>query len=594
MRKEYPRPNYVRESWESLNGEWDFWFDDKNEFTVTTLPSEKMKINVPFAFQTKLSGINKREHHDYIWYKKEFTISSKETQDIVLHFGAIDFHSKIFVNGQMIKEHVGGSTPISLIVPKSQDMKYEIVVWCYDPLFDESVPRGKQFWEEKSRGIWYTPTSGIWQSVWYEVVDKSRLEKVYYDSDVDTGIQTIRYHFTQNCVGKSVKTSVSYEGEIVSEFVEKIVSEKTTKSFDLYNDMIFKMPFHSGGSECICWTPDNPRLFDVQFTILDGETAIDEVSSYFGFRKISIENGMTYLNNNPCMMKLVLDQGYWEEGLLTAPSDDDFKLDIKLSKEMGFNGCRKHQKVEDPRFLYWADKLGFLVWGEVESAPVYNSVAVENMQKLWFEIIERDYNHPSIVCWVPLNESWGVPNIKFDSKQQAHSLALYYQIKSLDASRLVVNNDGWEQTVTDIMAFHNYNHGALNDEYSNQYFRKVLTDKELFLQSRAAGKPNFADGFEYAGQPILLTEFGGIAYDKNHPEGWGYTAVTTSEDLVSEYGRILNVIRDSDFIYGYCYTQLTDVEQEVNGLYTYNREEKCDKELIKKINDSMNFWKVIR
>jgi len=293
---------------------------------------------------------------------------------------------------------------------------------------------------------------------------------------------------------------------------------------------------------------------------------------------------MVYLNNRPYYQKLVLDQGYWPDGLLTAPTDEDLKKDIELTKEMGFNGCRKHQKVEDPRFMYWADKLGFLVWGECAAPPYFSESAVSRLTREWIEIIERDYNHPSLVAWVPINESWGVPFINHNKQQQNHSLAMYHLIHSLDTTRLVISNDGWELTKTDICAIHNYNHGGKDEVTKYEYYKDSLSTKESILKSQPAHRNIYADGFAHEGEPILLTEFGGIGFKVGEDAGWGYTSVKTEDEFVEDYKRVMEAVYASKVLHGYCYTQLTDVEQEINGLLTYHREPKCDLKKIKEIN----------
>lgn len=294
---------------------------------------------------------------------------------------------------------------------------------------------------------------------------------------------------------------------------------------------------------------------------------------------------MVYLNNRPYYQKLVLDQGYWPNALITAPSDEDFKRDIELAKAMGFNGCRKHQKVEDKRFLYWADKLGYLVWGEMANSAEYSEEYVRRINKEWVDIVNRDYNHPSIVAWVPLNESWGIKDVGRDKKQQSHSASMYYLTHSLDSTRLVISNDGWELTKTDICAVHNYNHGHHSEVDKYEYFKKSLSTKEEVLKSQPAGRTIYSNGYKNEGEPIILTEFGGIAYDKSNPNGWGYTVASSEEEFIDDYKRIIDAVYASDIIYGMCYTQLTDVEQEVNGLLTYDRKEKVNLEKIKEIND---------
>lgn len=587
MRTEYPRMDMKRDKYLILNGKWDFAFDPQNcglaDRWYKEFPNQNLEINVPFAYQTKLSGINKRDKVDVVWYRKTINLNPGK---VALNFGAVDFEADVYIDGEHQLNHIGGETSFKVIFDVQLAKDYEIVVRVYDPSYNEEIPRGKQFWEDESRGIWYTPTTGIWQPVWVDYLGDCTIDKLKTSSRLLEGFQDINVTVSENAINKKLQLTINLEDNQEYTITQDIHNIYNTFTIEMYDNKIFKMPFHSGGRDSICWSPENPRLFDYKVEIIDQDVVIDQVESYFGFREITTENGITYLNNNPYYFKLVLDQGYWEDGLLTAPTDEDYIKDIKLAKEMGFNGCRKHQKVEDPRFLYWADKLGFLVWGEVSSSPVYSDNAVKYAQTNWFEIIERDYNHPCIVAWVPLNESWTVPFIKRDLKQQAHSMSLYYQIKSIDNTRLVVNNDGWELTKTDICAIHNYNHGHLEDLRMQNYFEEIMISKEKLLNSRAAGKPVYADGFSHEEDtPILITEFGGIAYDSKNPNGWGYTSVTNADDLIGEYKRIIDVFSKSDAIYGYCYTQLCDVEQEVNGFLTYSREPKCDLSKIKEIND---------
>ena len=318
----------------------------------------------------------------------------------------------------------------------------------------------------------------------------------------------------------------------------------------------------------------------------------DRVSSYFGLRKVHTENGMVYLNNKPYYQKLVLDQGYWPSGLLTAPCDEDFIKDIKLAKEMGFNGCRKHQKMEDPRFLYWADKLGYLVWGECAAPPIYNADAVERLMGEWAEVVRRDYNHPCIVTWVPINESWGVPNVSFDRQQQHFSQTMYHYLHSLDATRLVISNDGWAATETDIVAIHNYAHGRVDETKKYQFFKESLSTREKLLVRKSTPWPIFAHGFQYDGQPILLTEFGGTGFNCSGQEGWGYISVQNETEFIADYTRLMGAIYASTGLWGFCYTQLTDIEQEINGLFTYDRKPKCNPQKIRAINDSYHVSQV--
>ncbi|MCL1986787.1 MAG: glycoside hydrolase family 2, partial [Firmicutes bacterium] len=417
LREEYPRPQFVRANWLNLNGEWSFAFDDQNIglkerwFENFANAKNSQKINVPFAFQTPLSGINDKTFHDYCWYAKNFTVPDNN-QQVILHFGAVDYFANVYINGHLVGSHEGGHTAFSFnITPylngsnSFTNPTETLVVQVYDPSTDETIPRGKQFWQEESSGIWYSRTTGIWQTVWLEWVDTTHITSLKFTPDVDNGDISIEFEVAGNFANKTIEFDITFNGETVAKQTLHLVASYTKSTVNLFSQKIFRTLMHDNGWT---WSPDNPNLFDVKLRLLDGLKLLDSVTSYFGMRKIHTQNGMIYLNNRPFYQKLVLDQGYWEQGLLTAPSDDAFKQDIILAKEMGFNGARKHQKVEDPRYLYWADKLGFLVWGECAAAPIFSNKAVARLTREWLEIIERDYNHPCIVAWVPINESWGV------------------------------------------------------------------------------------------------------------------------------------------------------------------------------------------
>jgi len=585
-RKEYPRPQFVRDLWLNLNGEWDFALDKANigmDEKWFVNPNLAGKIQVPFAYQSKLSQVECKDISNWCWYHRKFTVPVEMTgKQIILHFGAVDYQAWVYVNGQQVGTHEGGHTAFSFnITPYLTTMgEQSLTLRVYDPSKDETIPRGKQNWEEESRAIWYTPTTGIWQTVWLEALEKTHIESVRFTPDLDRGTVVVEAVIAGNHDNTTFKTAIAYKGENIICNSFRVSEPYIRLEYDLYNKKIFRTPFHHSG---MTWSPENPNLFDVTLE-LETATGTDVVTSYFGMRKIHTQNGKVYLNNRPYYQKLVLDQGYWPDGLLTAPSDEDLKKDILLTKEMGFNGCRKHQKVEDPRFMYWADKLGFLVWGECAAAPSFSETAVARLYKEWIEITKQYYNHPCIVTWVPINESWGVPNVQSNKQEQAHTLGLYYLIKSLDPTRLVISNDGWEMTKTDIVAIHNYNHGHKDEVAKFGIFKKGLSTLENLLESKPAARELFVGGFEYQNEPILLTEYGGIAYKADETAGWGYTSVQTEAQLLDDYARIMEAVFASDALQGFCYTQLTDVEQEINGLLTYDRKPKCDLAKIRELN----------
>ncbi|ADU29314.1 glycoside hydrolase family 2 protein [Evansella cellulosilytica] len=576
-RPEYPRPQFVREKWINLNGEWQFDYDDENKGLENKWFKKEhnhfsKKINVPFSYQSELSGIGETAFHDLVWYKRSFTVPADWAgQRIHLHFGAVDYRTWVWVNGEFVTYHEGGHVPFQAdITDVLLDEENEVVVRVEDPSKDLDQPRGKQYWEEKSEGIFYLRTTGIWQTVWIEAVPTTFLEKVKMTPDIDKDELTVEYVVNGGKPDYQLEIEIMFDGNHVSHDVIQLTTNKGTRSI-LLNDF----NVHGPGR---LWSPENPNLYDINFRIKDGLDVVDEVTSYFGMRKISIENGIVMLNNHPYYMKLVLDQGYFPTGMLTPPSDEDIKNDIKLTKEMGFNGARKHQKIEDPRYLYWADKLGILVWGEMANAYTYTNDAVRRMTAEWQEAVERDYNHPSIVAWVPVNESWGVPRLLSDKRQQDHTLAMYYLTKSLDATRLVISNDGWEHTKSDMCTIHDY-------ESDKEVLKERYNTVENIMKSLPGNRLIYVPGYKYDGEPIQVTEFGGIAYKKSDWDGWGYSGATNDKDFEEKYYKVVSAMLESPLVQGFCYTQLTDVEQEINGLLTYDRKPKIDLDIIKQINE---------
>ena len=571
MRNEYPRPEFVRKEWLNLNGTWDFYVGEK-----------KYEIQVPYVCQSAMSGIGERISEDTVIYERRAVVP-KEWRDrkIRLNFGAVDYKCRVWVNGCLAGSHIGGQTSFSFDVTELLNWEEEIIrVEAWDPLKDERIARGKQFWEEHSQFIWYTPSTGIWQTVWMEPVEETHFEWIHFTPDIDEGTVRIDYELARtSCIPCPVEIAISFKNNLV--FCGNMVAKnyRQTIIVDVFQKKALNGSFHFTGNY---WSPETPNLYDVVMTAGEGPDSHDQVAAYFGMRKVEVKNGLIYLNHKPCYQKLVLDQGYWKDSLITAPSDNDYVEDIKKAKAMGFNGCRKHEKVEDPRFLYWADKLGFIVWEAMASFWVYTPEAASAFVKEWTDVINRDYNHPSILVWGMLNESWGVPQISSSRMQQSFAKSLYHLAHSLDDTRLVISNDGWEMTETDICAFHSYQHGNKEDKKQQERFRESLKSVENF--GKIVEKPLFAEKQVYRGQPVVLTEFGGISISEDGDGGWGYTSVEKTE-LLEELKRIMEAIGQSELICGYCYTQLADVEQEINGLLTREHEYKFEPEQIKKIQD---------
>ncbi|TBL79488.1 glycoside hydrolase family 2 protein [Paenibacillus thalictri] len=579
QRMEYPRPQFVRNDWLNLNGEWEFAFDDENTgereawFEDGKQVFDK-RIQVPFCFQSELSGIGETGFHDIVWYRKAVTLPPEfADKSVLLHFGAVDYEASVWVNGRLVATHTGGHTPFSADVTSAlRDGENAVVVRARDYSKDMTLPRGKQFWEEKSRGIFYTRTTGIWQTVWMEPVEALHIDKVKLTPDIDKDQVGVRV-FVNGSFGQSkvqLKTIIRFADVLISEDVITLQQNEESRHIRLYDT--------NGDKTGRKWTPERPNLYDIEWVLLVDGVEADHVQSYFGMRKISVEDGVLCLNNRPYYMKLVLDQGYFPEGLLTAPSDDALRADVEYTKAMGFNGARKHQKVEDPRYLYWCDKLGLLVWGEMANAYIYSEQYVSRMTSEWVEAVERDYNHPCVVAWVPLNESWGVPNILVDKAQQDHALAMYYLTKSLDPTRPVISNDGWEHVKSDLCTIHDY-----------ESSREVLAHRYGSADTAVSSKPGkrwiYVPGYARDQEPILVTEFGGISFRKSEWEGWGYSAAESDGDFVSRLAAVVHPLLESPIVQGFCYTQLTDVEQEINGLLTYDRKPKVPLEWIKAINE---------
>ncbi|WP_409304269.1 glycoside hydrolase family 2 protein [Peribacillus sp. SCS-155] len=580
-RNEYPRPQLIRNEWLNLNGQWDFAFDDDNQGLnkkwYENFP-EALTITVPFAFQTEMSGIHDPGFHDIIWYHRKVSIPQEwEGRQIILHFGAVDYRSWVYINGNLCFQHEGGNTPFSVNIShllNQGGQEDEITVRVEDPSEDVTIPRGKQYWHEQSESIFYTRTTGIWQTVWLEPISETALTSIRWTPQIDRGDIELEFEVDgKRTQEMTLSVDISFNGHPVIDDHSSRLEQYNKRSYHLRNRFTDRSNIHGPGWY---WSPEHPNLFDVTLTLREGEKVVDQVQSYFGMRKVSIETGIFMLNNMPFYQKLILDQGYFPKSLLTAPTDDALKQDIELAKQMGFNGARKHQKVEDPRFLYWADKLGFLVWGEMANASEYSEEAARRLATEWFDVVKRDYSHPSVVVWLPLNESWGISRVAYDKQQQAHATSMYWQTKSIDQTRPVLSNDGWEHTISDICGIHNYR--------SAKEIEQAYKDVETAITATPANRVIYAQGFSYRGEPILITEFGGIAYKADQTEGWGYSAVKSGEELVEEYRKVTEAVIKSPVVQGFCYTQLTDVEQEINGLLTYDRTPKCELDKIREIN----------
>lgn len=525
----YPRPNLWREGWTSLDGEWDFGAGAEPVFDRT--------INVPFCPESKLSGIGERVG-DVVWYRRRF--DPPKGDRVLLHFGAVDYWATVWVNDVEVVRHEGGHTPFTADIThalRAQDNV--VVVRAEDSLTDKTIPRGKQYWKEEPEGIFYTATTGIWQTVWLEPLparDVTHAELTpdlahrFVDFRVDAGA-VIVVRFDGDVVGRSAGEPI---GRIALERVEP-------------------------------WHPESPRLYEVEITYRG-----DRVETYFGLRSVEVRDGRFWLNGEPFTQRLVLDQGYFPNGLLTAPDPDDLRHDVELAKAMGFNGARKHQKAEDPRWLYWADRLGFVVWSEMPSFYEYTPKAEHRLLTEWSELVHRNRQHPCVVAWVGANESFGLDGIAPEARALVTE-RLYRFTHAMDSSRPVVSNDGWEHSLSDLCTVHDY---SAPPDLGSRY-----RSLETAIDGSAAGHAIYDPGFAYRGQPVIVSEFGGLRVAGTG--GWGWLEVKDGDEFVRAYAALIEALMEPGPVEGFCYTQLTDVQQEQNGLLTADRKPKVDLELLR-------------
>lgn len=573
IRNEYPRPQMRRKDWTPLNGEWDFCFDDEDTGLKKGLYTGEgdfdLKINVPFSYQCAASGIGDESDHPIVWYRKRIALDKTDKRTL-LCFNGCDWQADVWVNGCHIVRHTGGYAPFSADATDFlKEGENVIVVRCFDPS-DPSIPRGKQTWTGERFLCWYAPTTGIWQSVWMETFSDDCIQSLTVETAPES--RAVRGDLTSLYgLADEAEFAVSFKGEEVGRFRISLTGKRT--HYELYLKELERF----GNS--FYWSPKTPKLFYADINLYRGGKLIDTVKIRFGMRKVCIdENGKICLNGEPLFQKLVLDQGYWAESGLTPPSAEALKKDIELAMAMGFNGARKHQKLEDPYFYYYAEELGFLTWCEMPSAYEFQENEIASFTKEWQEVVAVARNFTSNICYVPFNESWGIQKVCDDSEQQNFARSIYYLTRALDPSRLVSTNDGWENLdKTDIVSVHDY-------AADSALFRKKYNG-EGYDELHPQGKKLMAEGCLYGGQPLVLTEFGGIAMARDMTkENWGYgDGARNIEEFFARYENLISGICETEF-QGFCYTQLTDVQQEVNGLLYPDRTPKVSISRLKEIN----------
>ena len=553
----YPRPGFERPHWQNLNGSWQLSFDAVKEQRAVNWTHE---ITVPYPPEAELSGIGDEDFHPQVWYRRHFSVPEAwQGQRVFVHFGAVDYRAQVWVNGQLVVTHEGGHTPFSADLTEAlRGGDEELVVLAEDDPSDLAKPRGKQDWLREPHSIWYPRTTGIWQTVWLEPVPEVRLERVRFSASLSEF--SIRLEAEVSAIPKSahLKVKLHHGDELLVEDDIKLTDKLVTRTFQLPD------PGIDDARAALLWSPESPTLLRVTLELYDGETLLDSVRSYTALREVEVRGQDFLLNGRPYFLRLALDQGYWDESLLAAPDDDALRKDVELAKAMGFNGVRKHQKLEDPRYLYWADQLGLLVWSELPSAYTFSATAAERLTREWLEAIHRDINHPCVVAWVAFNESWGVPDLPVSAQQRDLVAALYHLAKALDGTRPVIGNDGWEHIVTDLLTVHDYSSdpGVLRARYGD-----ASASAQTCATVQPAGRTIVVGDVPHA--PVILSEFGGVRYARAG-EGWGYDQAESAEDLLNKYQAVIGAASGSGLA-GFCYTQFADTFQEQNGLLFSDR-----------------------
>ena len=569
-RPEYPRPQFRRDCWLNLNGQWGFEIDHSltgKERGLQNADHLKNEITVPFCPESDLSGIGFKDFMHCVWYRKEVILSDEwqaavaAGERVILHFGAVDYKATVYINGKEAVVHKGGYSSFCVdITSYLEGAKVVITVCAEDDLRSHKQPSGKQSDKFGSYGCYYTRTTGIWQTVWMERVPYNYITnyRVYPDAEncsVRISVET--------CGDAPLTVKALYEG--------RVMGEKTVSAFRGQTDVTLEL------AEKHLWELGAGRLYDLEFSF--GE---DKVEGYFGLRSIRMDGLKFLLNGKSVYQRLVLDQGFYPDGIYTAPNEAALIRDIELSLAAGFNGARLHEKAFEPRFLYHCDRMGYMVWGEHANwnLDVSHFEAVDYFLPEWMELVERDFNHPALVGWCPLNETWD-----FEGRQQCNSVhaMIYHVTKTMDPTRPCIDTSGNYHVITDIFDVHDYDQ---NPETFKARYDELMEKGEFDVSFNCGKGPNNTLRHTYKGEPVFVSEYGGIKWDvSGNAENWGYgTGPQTEEEFIERYRGLTQALLNNDKIFGFCYTQLYDVEQETNGLYSYHREPKFDMAIFKEIN----------
>ena len=586
MMRLHPTPQFRREQWCDLNGTWGFAYDDGNVgldagWQADPRPFSRT-IEVPFPPESPASGIADRDEHPVVWYRRTFRLGDvagyRQGRRLILHFGAVDYDARVWVNGQFVGGHRGGHSSFAMDITTAVGGGDEqtIVVRAEDQPQDLSQPRGKQSWETPPRRIWYHRTTGIWQPVWLEAVGAVHISEVRWTPDTRAGRLGMEVRLNEDPpAGSRVRLRLTLASDVLAD------DSYLVQRRDSRRDVGLEPGSNNAVRRKLLWTPNHPNLVDADLILEDADgSVLDAVQSYVGLRSVEAADELFLVNGRPSYLRLVLSQGYWPESHLAAPSEDALRREVEIIKSLGFNGVRIHQKVEDPRFLYWCDRLGLFVWSEMASAYAFNQPAVSRFTAEWLEVVQRDYSHPSIVTWVPFNESWGVPNLPGERAQRDYVRGIYHMTKALDPTRPVIGNDGWEHFVGDIWGIHDYglDGAVLRERYGSR------TATEATLAGRPQHHRAVLEELPRSGRPVVLSEFGGISFAPQRGTPWyGYGHVSDEAQFAAKYTELVDAILDSDAIAGFCYTQLADTEQETNGLLRADRTPKIDPELVARV-----------
>ena len=554
-RPEYPRPSFVRENWQNLNGSWDFEILSESRNMLGQPLAQK--IEVPFCPESVLSGIGITDYMNHLWYRRSFD-QDKISGHVLLHFGACDFETHVYINGKPVGSHIGGYASFTFDITEALVVGENILdVEVHDDTTDFSKPSGKQSYREKSSGCYYTRTTGIWQTVWLEFVADNYITGHVIHPDLDK--QSIRFE-VKTITSGNISAEISYKGSVVACGEAEICGNSA--------EFTVSVP------DVQPWEPGDPNLYDIVLTLKENGQIVDKATTYCGFRKYEFIDKELYLNGKPLFLRQVLDQGFYPDGIYTAKTVEEIYKDIDLSMALGFNGARPHEKVFEEHYFWYADKVGYIVWGEYPNWGCKftsdNPQGVENLINEWKEVVVRDINHPSIMGWCPLNEAWATGTARCDGPSQKR---LYHATKEIDPDRIVIGSSGGDLYITDIYDVHNYTD-------SIEKIHSILSEGFLQNPPEVCGDQELMTIPELMEYPLFYSEYGGVSYSA--ADGWGYHNAGDEKTFIDGYCDRTNAIFEHKCI-GYCYTQLTDVEQEQNGLYRYDRSCKLSPEGMERI-----------